>query len=340
MARQYYVERGETQRTKFIARRGSYHGITLGALGVSGHAGRRAIYEPILSQNVSFVSPCHAYRHQQPFETDIKYVARLAEELESEFARVGPENVCAFICEPVVGNAIGCAPALPGYLAAVKEICKKHGALLILDEVMCGMGRVGSLHAWQSEDVVPDLQTIGKGLGGGYVPLAGLLIGKEVVKTLEGGTGAFSHGHTFQGHALACAAADKVQQIVEEDRLIENVRPMGYLLEHLLREHLGGHRNVGDIRGKGLFWAIEFVKDKKTKESFEVSEGVAWGVSQIGLEEYGISLYPGVGTGEGCRSEHVIVSPPFIVTEEDIEVIVDLTVGVVEAYFKRRERQT
>ncbi len=191
MARQYFMEMVPPQpnRIRFIARSESYHGNTLGALGMSGHKARRAIYEPMLSPLVTHVAACNAYRGLRAEETVQDYVKRLASELDAEFQRVGPDTVCAFVAEPVVGAALGCVPSLPGYFKAMKKICDKYGALLILDEVMSGMGRTGTLYAWEQEDVVPDLQTMGKGLGGGYVPIAGLMINHRVIDVLEKGTG-------------------------------------------------------------------------------------------------------------------------------------------------------
>lgn len=258
LARQYYLELStpQPQRTRFIARQPSFHGSTLGALAVGGHKSRRDPFEPLLAQHTSHVSPCYAYRGKKANETDAAYVARLAAELEAEFQRVGPENVCAFIAEPVVGAAIGAVPAVAGYFPAMKTVCERHGALLILDEIMCGMGRSGTLHAWEQESVVPDIQTIGKGLGGGYAPASGLLINDRVVQALDKGSGAFRHGQTYQGHAISCAAALAVQRVIQEEGLLANVRNMGESLGSQLAQRLGTHPNVGDIRGKGLFWGV------------------------------------------------------------------------------------
>lgn len=190
LARQYFLEKEapEPGRVRFISRNQSYHGTTLGSLAMGGHVVRRAKFEPMLSDNISKVSPCFPYRGKNEGETDEAYVQRLASELDEEFQRVGPQSVCAFVAEPVVGAALGCVTPVPGYFKAMQEVCRKYGALLILDEVMCGMGRTGAYHAWQHEGVVPDIQTIGKGLGGGYQPVAGVLVNRGVVDTLEKGT--------------------------------------------------------------------------------------------------------------------------------------------------------
>ncbi|KAL4733907.1 pyridoxal phosphate-dependent transferase [Aspergillus similis] len=338
LARQYFLElpTPQPQRTRFIARKPSYHGTTLGALGVGGHVLRRQPFEPILSQNISHVSPCYAYRGKNDGESDADYVARLADELDAEFQRVGPDTVCAFIAEPIVGAALGCVPAVPGYFATMKTICEKYGALFILDEVMCGMGRCGTLHAWEQEDVIPDLQTIGKALGGGYAPVSGLLISDKVVQAIDKGTGAFRHGQTYQGHPISCAAALAVQRVIAEEHLIDNVKIMGGYLEKRLRGALEGMQYVGDIRGKGLFWGVEFVKDKATKEPFSPETALAFKIQETGMKpEFGISLYAGTGTVNGTRGDHIILAPAYNVTKEEIDIIVDTTTKVLAEVFTR-----
>ncbi|KAJ5578768.1 uncharacterized protein N7459_007732 [Penicillium hispanicum] len=332
LARQYYLELSDPQpqRTRFIARMPSYHGITLGALGVGGHVVRRQPFEPLLAKNTSHVSPCYAYRGKRSEESDADYVSRLAAELDAEFQRVGPENVCAFIAEPVVGAALGCVPAVPGYFPAMKAVCQKYGALFILDEIMSGMGRCGSLHVWEQEDVVPDLQTIGKGLGGGYAPVSGVLIGDSVVQAFDKGTGVFRHGQTYQGHPVSCAAALAVQKTIQEQDLLRNVQRMGIYLEAQLRQRLEGHQYVGDIRGKGLFWGIEFVKDKATKEPFDPKSRFSFLMQEKGLQpEYALSLYGGSGTADGIRGDHIILAPPYTVSKEEIDIIVDSTARIL-----------
>ncbi|PIG84104.1 aminotransferase [Aspergillus arachidicola] len=338
LARQYFLElpTPQPQRTRFIARKPSYHGITLGALAAGGHVLRRQPFEPLLPQNISHVSPCYPYRGKESGETDADYVARLAAELDAEFQRVGPENVCAFVAEPVVGAALGAVPAVPGYFKAMKAVCERYGALLILDEVMSGMGRCGTLHAWEQEDVIPDLQTIGKGLGGGYAPVSGLLIGEKIVQTLDKGTGVFRHGQTYQGHPISCAAALAVQKVIQEENLLENIRNMGIYLESQLKGRVGDHPYVGDIRGKGLFWGIEFVKDKSTKEPFNPEMGVAVHIQETGLDPtYGISLYAAAGCVDGTRGDHVLLAPPYNVTKDEIDLIVETTARVLDHVFTK-----
>ncbi|MCJ1230503.1 hypothetical protein MMC12_007177 [Toensbergia leucococca] len=338
LARQYFLElpTPEPDRINFIARKHSYHGNTLGALSMSGHVARRALFTPLLLPTTHHISPCNAYRQQLPTQSTSSFVAEKAQELDSKIQALGPKTVIAFVCEPVVGAALGCIPSVPGYLKAMKAVCDKHGALFILDEVMCGMGRTGTLHAWEKEGVVPDIQTIGKGLGGGYAPIAGVLIGAKVVDALSRGTGAFMHGQTYQAHPLSCAAASAVQRIIREQNLLANVREQGAYLEQLLHLHLDSHPNVGNIRGRGLFWGIEFVRDKETKEPFEPSLGVARRVHEVGLGEgFGISVYPGTGSVDGVRGDHVILAPAYNVGRGGVERIVGLMRGIVEVVFGR-----
>ena len=330
MARQYFLEVGQPRRTRFIARRQSYHGNTLGALSASGNAMRRAPYAPLLSPAFSHVSPCYAYRDRADDETDAQYVARLVAELEAEFQRLGPDTVIGFIAEPVVGATLGCATALPGYFQGVREVCDRHGALLILDEVMSGMGRTGTLHAWEQEAVTPDIQIVAKGLGAGYQPIGGILVHGRVIAGLAAGSGAFMHGHTYQAHPVACAAAVAVQQVIAEDGLLDNVKAMGALLEQRLVERFGNHRHVGDIRGRGLFWAIEFVTDRATKQVFDPALKLNERVKREAFER-GLACYPMGGTIDGRLGDHAILAPPYIVNADQVDMIVDRFGAAVDA---------
>jgi len=334
MARQYFVEKGEPQRTRFIARRQSYHGNTLGALAAGGNAMRRAPYAPILSQAFSHVSPCYAYRDRADDESDADYLQRLADELEAEFQRLGPQNVIAFCAETVVGATLGCVTALPGYFPKMRDICDRHGALLILDEVMSGMGRVGTMHAWEQEGVTPDIQVIAKGLGGGYQPIGGILVQGRVIAALRDGSGGFMHGHTYQAHPMACAAALAVQEVIAEENLLANVNAMGAVLEAGLTERLGNHRHVGDIRGRGLFWAIELVQDRGSKAAFDPALKIN---ERVKHEAYarGLGCYPMGGTIDGLRGDHVILAPPYNVTQEEVGMILDRFGAAVEAALAR-----
>jgi adenosylmethionine-8-amino-7-oxononanoate aminotransferase len=330
LARQYFVEIGQKQRTRFIARRQSYHGNTLGALAAGGNAMRRAPYAPLLSDAFSHVSPCYAYRDRRDDESDEQYVARLAAELEAEFQRLGPDTVVAFVAETVVGATLGCVTALPGYFQAVREICDRHGALLILDEVMSGVGRCGTLHAWEQEGITPDIQVVAKGLGGGYQPIGGILVSGKVIAGLAAGSGAFMHGHTYQAHPVACAAAVAVQEVIREEGLLDNVKAMGRRLKERLVERLGNHRHVGDIRGRGLFWAVELVRDRAGKAVFDPALKLNERVKQEAFAR-GLACYPMGGTIDGRRGDHVILAPPYIVTPEQIDTIVERFGAAVDA---------
>jgi adenosylmethionine-8-amino-7-oxononanoate aminotransferase len=283
-----------------------------------------------LSGAFSRVSPCFAYRYRPAGETDEQYVQRLAEELDGEFRRLGPETVTAFCAETVVGAAAGCVTAVPGYFKAVREVCDRYGALLILDEVMSGMGRTGTLHAWEQEGVSPDIQAIAKGLGGGYQPIGGILVGGRIIGALQAGSGSFVHGQTYQSHPVACAAALEVQRIIREENLLANVIDAGNELDALLVERFGNHRHIGDIRGRGLFRAVEFVTDRASKATFEPSLKLNERVKDEAFKR-GLCVYPSTGTADGLRGDHVIVSPPYVVSKQEIGMIVDRLGDAVDA---------
>ena len=322
LARQYFLEIGQPARTRFIARRQSYHGNTLGALAASGNVARREPYAPLLANVFSHVSPAFAYRGQREDETEAGYAARLATELDAEFMRLGPGTVAAFVAEPVVGATAGCVPAPTGYFQAVREVCGRYGALLILDEVMCGMGRTGTLHAWEQEGIAPDIQTVAKGLGGGYQPIGAVLATGHVVEALRQGTGGFLHGHTYLAHPVACAAALAVQQAIREDGLLAQVRQRGTLLEELLHDRFGNHRHVGDIRGRGMFLALELVADHAGKAPFDTAHKLNLRVKEAALAR-GLACYPGGGTADGVRGDHILLAPPYVASADEIAMIVN-----------------
>lgn len=329
LARQYFVETGQPQRRHFIARRQSYHGNTLGALAVGGNAWRRQQFAPLLI-DVTHVSPCYEYRDRRPDETPEAYGERLATELEAAIDTLGPRNVIAFVAEPVVGATLGATPAVPGYWRRIREICDRHGILLIADEVMCGMGRTGTLHAVEQEGVVPDLMAIAKGLGGGYQPIGGVLVQEHLIEAIRGGTGFFQHGHTYIGHPVACAAALAVQQVIQRDDLLGAVRRMGAVLRERLVTAFGAHPHVGDIRGRGLFMAIELVVDRSTKAPFEPALRVHARIKAEAMTG-GLMVYPMGGTLDGRRGDHVLLAPPFIVTPTEIGHMVDRLAKAVDA---------
>ena len=321
MARQYFVEIGEPRRSRFVARRQSYHGNTLGALAVGGNAWRRAQFAPLLI-DVEHVSPCYAYRDRAPAESPDQYGARLADELEQTLLRIGPEQVIAFIAETVGGATAGVLTAVPGYFRRIREVCDRYGVLLILDEVMCGMGRCGTLHACEAEGVTPDLITIAKGLGGGYQPIGAVLAQRRIVDAMRSGTGFFQHGHTYLGHAVACAAALTVQKIIQRDGLLQAVRRSGDYLMGRLQDTFGNHPNVGDIRGRGLFLGLEFVQDRGTKAPFDPALQINSTLKRVAMDN-GLMCYPMGGTIDGRQGDHVLLAPPFITTEPELDEIVD-----------------
>jgi adenosylmethionine-8-amino-7-oxononanoate aminotransferase len=322
LARQYFIEGGEPQRQHFIARRQSYHGNTLGALAAGGNAWRRAPYAPLLSGAFSHVTPAFAYHEKHEGESDAQFVARLAAELEAEFQRLGPDTVAAFLAEPVVGATAGAVTAPDGYFKAVREICDRHGALLILDEVMSGMGRTGTTHAWEQEGIAPDIQAIAKGLGGGYQPIGAVLLSKRIYEAFANGSGAFQHGHTYMGHPMAAAAALAVQDVIRRDQLLGNVVEMGARLERRLKERFGQHPSVGDIRGRGLFWALELVSDRASKRPFDPASKLHARVKGAAMA-LGLMVYPMGGTVDGVNGDHVLLAPPFIIDGSQVDTIVE-----------------
>ncbi len=320
MARQYHLERGEPQRTLFVARRQSYHGNTIGALSVGGNMWRREPFAPLLAP-ARHVSPCYAYRDRRDAETPEAYGERLAAELDAAIVEAGPQRVIAFVAEPVVGATLGAVPAVPGYFRRVREVCDRHGVLLILDEVMCGMGRTGTLYACEQDGVVPDIVTIAKGLGAGYQPIGACLLSRRVFDAFAEGSGFFQHGHTYLGHAIACAAALAVQRVIAEEGLLARVRETGALLERELRRALGEHPNVGDIRGRGLFWGVELVADRATKAPFDPALKVNAKVRQAAFDA-GLMCYPMGGTIDGRRGDHVLLAPPYTIDASHVDAIV------------------
>lgn len=328
LARQYFLEIGQPDRHKVIARRQSYHGNTLGALATGGNAWRRAQFAPMLI-DVSHVSPCYAYRGQDDCESDVAYVNRLIGELEAEIEALGPESVMAFVAEPVVGATLGAVPPVGDYFAKVREVCDRHGILLILDEVMCGMGRSGTLFAYQQYDIVPDICAIAKGLGGGYQPIGAMLCTAAIHDAIKAGSGFFQHGHTYLAHPAACAAGRAVLERLIDDNVLGQVMPSGAYLMAALQTRLGQHPNVGDIRGVGLFQAVELVADRNTKEPFPTSAKLNARIKTAALED-GLICYPMGGTIDGQRGDHVLLAPPFIMTDAELDLVADRLTSAIE----------
>jgi adenosylmethionine-8-amino-7-oxononanoate aminotransferase len=322
MTRQYFVETGQLQRRHVIGRLQSYHGTTAGALSAGGNIGRRAVFEPLLLGAMHHISPCFAYRGQRADESETAYGERVANELEAKILELGPDTVAAFVAETVVGSTLGCVSAVPGYFNRIREICDNYGVLLILDEVMCGMGRTGRRYACEDEGIAPDFIALAKGLSGGYLPLGAVLIADKVHKAMESGSNAVMHSHTYTGHPMSCAAALAVQQEVRERDLLANVRKMGGMLKSALSEQFGTHRYVGDIRGRGLFLALELVRDRRTKEPFEAELKIAERI-RVRAMENGLICYPMGGVVDGKRGDNVMIAPPFIVEERHVFELMD-----------------
>jgi adenosylmethionine-8-amino-7-oxononanoate aminotransferase len=320
MARQYFVEIGQPQRRRFIARRQSFHGNTLGTLAVGGNAWRRKQFEPLLFE-AEHVSPCYAYRDRRDDESEAAYGARLVQEIEDTIVRVGPETVIAFVAEPVVGATLGAVPPVSGYFAGIRALCDRYGILLILDEVMCGMGRTGSLFASEQEGVEPDIVAIAKGLGAGYQPIGATLASAAICEAIAAGTGFFQHSHTYMGHPVACAAGLAVQQTLVDEQLLGRVKSQGARLDHLLRARFADHPNIGDLRGRGLLMGLELVADRATKEPFAPELALHARIKAAAMER-GLLCYPMGGTIDGRDGDHVLLAPPFIVSDAELEAIV------------------
>jgi adenosylmethionine-8-amino-7-oxononanoate aminotransferase len=328
LARQYHVECGRPERRHFISRKFSYHGNTLGALSVSGHLARRETYLPLLA-DVSHISACFAYRGKRDGETDQSYGARVADELEEAILRAGAATIAAFIAEPVVGATIGAVAAVPGYFRRIREICDRYDVLLILDEVMCGMGRTGTLHACEQEGIAPDLLLLAKGLGAGYQPIGAMMVSEKIYQAIANGTGSFNHGHTYMGHAVGCAAALAVQEVIKNDDLLSNVQNQGQALDSFLVERFGSHPRIGDIRGRGLLRAIEIVEDRQSKKPFASTLKLHARIKQQAMAS-GLICYPGGGTADGESGDHVLIAPPFNVTRPQVEEIVAKLASAVD----------
>lgn len=324
VARQVHVERGDDRRAHYISRRQSYHGATLATTSIGYHVQRRKTYAPMLiSESVSHISPAYAYRLQRANESGEDYGKRAAAELEKEILKVGPEKVAAFIAETVSGSTIGAVPPPPGYFREIRRICDRHGVLLILDEVMCGMGRCGTLFSCEQDGVEPDIITIAKGLGAGYQPIGATLVANKLANAIVEGSGALQHGHTYMAHAAACAGSLAVQKVIEEDNLLAQVERRGALLMELLNEKYGQHPHVGDIRGRGLFIGVEFVADRETKQPFASELNVAARMKTATFEN-GLICYPAGGTADGHQGDHVLLAPPFIISESELGQLVDI----------------
>jgi adenosylmethionine-8-amino-7-oxononanoate aminotransferase len=321
LARQYFIETGQPNRKHIIARKQSYHGNTLGALAAGGNQWRRRQFEPLLVET-SLISPCYAWRYQRDHESEEDYGLRVANELEDEILRLGPEQVMAFLAEPVVGATAGALCPVPGYLARIREICDQYGVLLIFDEVMCGMGRTGALFAGDVDGVTPDIVAIAKGLGAGYQPIGAMLCQDYIHDAIEHGSGFFQHGHTYLGHPIAAAAANAVLDRLVVDGLVDDVAQKGEYLKLQLKAKLGQHPHIGNIRGRGLFIGIEFVASQDDKTPFDPALNVAGNLKKNAFQS-GLVCYPAQGTIDGRTGDHVLLAPPFIITNDEMDMLVD-----------------
>ncbi|GLQ75418.1 aspartate aminotransferase family protein [Vibrio penaeicida] len=321
LARQYYLEKGQGSKSQFIARQQSYHGNTLGALGVGGNEWRRAPFRPLL-KTTHHISPCYPYRDRLESESEFEYGQRVANELENKILEVGAENVMAFVAETVVGATAGALVPVEGYFARIREICSQYDVLLILDEVMCGVGRTGSFYAFEQEGIVPDIVTVAKGLGGGYQPIGAAIASSQIYRTIANGSGYFQHGHTFNAHPMACAAALATINEIVEGNSVSDVQVTSDLLFEKLNEAFSDHPNIGDIRGRGLFIGIEFVEDKKTKMPFSSNSQLEKKVKKMAMEE-GLMCYPMKGTIDGQNGHHVLLAPHFIMTQPQVSELVE-----------------
>ncbi|WP_414440569.1 aspartate aminotransferase family protein [Burkholderia sp. 22PA0106] len=329
LARQYFVEIGQPARRHIVARRQSYHGNTLGALAIGGNLWRREPFLPLLI-DAHHVSPCYAYREQRAEESTDAFAQRLADELEATFLELGPENVAAFVAETVVGATAGAVPPVREYFRKIRAVCDKYGVLLILDEIMSGMGRTGCLFACEEDGISPDILTIAKGLGAGYQPIGATLVCDRIYDAIVGGTGFFQHGHTYLGHAIACAAALEVQRVIAEERLLDNVLARGEQLRAQLRERFADHAAVGDVRGRGLFVGVEFVADRDSKAPFDPALKLHASLRREAMAR-GLMVYPMGGTIDGRQGDHVLLAPPFISTAAQIETIVARLADALDA---------
>ncbi|WP_337270201.1 aspartate aminotransferase family protein [Oryzifoliimicrobium ureilyticus] len=329
MARQYFVEMGQPQRRHIIARRQSYHGNTIGALAAGGNAWRRAQFQPILPET-HHISPCYAYRDMSPEETPEAYATRLAAELEAKILELGPDQVMTFIAEPVVGATLGAVGPVADYFKKIRQVCDKYGVLLILDEVMCGMGRTGTIFALEQEGIVPDLVTIAKGLGGGFQPIGAVMLSSRIYNAFADGSGLFQHGHTYIGHPMAAAAANKVVEILTRPGLMDNVLAMGERLQAGLEARLGQSPYVGDIRGRGLFRGVEIVADRDNKTPFDPALKTHSRIKKEAMRR-GLMCYPMGGTIDGRHGDHILLAPPYIIRPDEIDMIVDRLTDAVNA---------
>jgi len=325
LARQYFLEQGKSEKKYYIARKQSYHGNTLGALSIGGNLWRRKPFDPILVEG-HHISACNEYRDKHEDESEFDYGQRIANELEAKILELGAENVAAFVAETVGGATAGCLTPPKGYFKRIREICDQYDVLLLLDEIMCGMGRTGTLHACEQDGIQGDLQTIAKGIAAGYQALGAVLISDKIVDAIDNGSGFFQHGHTYLGHPVSCAAGLATQLEIQENDLLKNVKKQGANLVKALHESFAADpllsEHVGDIRGRGLFIGVELVKDKVSKDTFDPKLKLHAKIKKKAMENL-LMVYPMGGTVDGINGDHILVAPPFIIDEENVAQITE-----------------
>lgn len=331
IARQYWCEEGKETKSYVISRHLSYHGATLGALTFGDCGWRRQPFEPLLS-SFHYVTPSFSYRYKQDHETDDEFCDRLINEIEDKILELGPEHVSAFLAETVVGATAGAVVPVKGYFKKLRELCTEYNIFLILDEVMCGMGRTGDLHACNYEGITPDLMAVAKGLSGGYQPLGALYISEDIYRSIQNQSAVLKHGHTFMGHALACATARTVQHIIHRDNLLDQVKELGNYLQQKLDKAFLNHPFIGDIRGRGLFRGIELVEDKETKKPFSPEKTIFKQIKQTCFKN-GLMVYPSKGTIDGFTGDHILLAPPYIINKDQIDELVRLLSKSLEEIF-------
>jgi adenosylmethionine-8-amino-7-oxononanoate aminotransferase len=331
IARQYHYDRGHNKKSNIIARKQSYHGNTLGALAAGENIPRKKPYELILSNSVHHISPCHYWRWGEDGETEDDYGLRVANELEEKIIELGADNVSTFIAETIVGATMGAVPAVNNYFKRIRAICDKYDVIMILDEVMCGMGRVGQLYAFEYYSIVPDIVCIAKGLGAGYQPIGAMICNDMIYDNINNLTGYFQHSHTYSAHPVACAAGVAVLKEISKTSTLNNVKRLGEVLRNRLIEEFKDFSNIGDIRGRGLFIGLEIVRNNMTKESFDPKHKIYAKIKKNAFD-LGLMVYPMGGTIDGINGDHVLLAPPYIINDDHIdEIAIKLKLSIKKA---------
>jgi len=319
IAVQYWQEMGEPRKTRIISRWMSYHGITLGALSMSGHPARRDRFVSLLESFPS-ISPPYCYRC--PFNKSYPSCNLMcAEELQSMIRKIGKENIAAFICEPVIGAAGGAIPSPDGYLQRIKQICEQNDILFISDEVMTGIGRTGAMLACEHGDIEPDIVALGKGMSGGYTPIAATLVSEKVMEPIIKGSGSIMSGHTFSANPLSCAAALAVISYIEKNNIVQHVEQKGIMLQMELVKLQMKYSFIGDVRGKGLLLGLEFVQNRMTKQPFDRDIELCNTIIQM-AHNNGLLLYPAQAGIDGIIGDALLIAPPLTITFSEIHELI------------------